>query len=98
MEAIRGIAERVQSISGIATTIAAAVEEQGVATAEIARNVQQTAQGAQVVSANMDGVRDAAHETGGAAGQVLTAATGLGAQSATLNRQIESFLVDVKAA
>jgi methyl-accepting chemotaxis protein len=96
--AIDAITQRVQSISGIATTIAAAVEQQGVATAEIARNVQQTAAGAQVVTSNMDGVRDAAHETGGAAGQVLTAATGLGTQSATLNRQIETFLVDVKAA
>jgi methyl-accepting chemotaxis protein len=96
--AIDAITQRVQSISGIATTIAAAVEQQGVATAEIARNVQQTAAGAQVVTSNMDGVRDAAHETGGAAGQVLAAATGLGTQSATLNRQIETFLVDVKAA
>jgi methyl-accepting chemotaxis protein len=60
--------------------------------------VQQTAAGAQVVTSNMDGVREAAHETGGAAGQVLAAATGLGTQSATLNRQIETFLVDVKAA
>jgi len=98
VDAIQAITQRVQSISGIATTIAAAVEQQGVATAEIARNVQQTAQGAQVVSTNMDGVRDAAHGTGGAAGQVLSAATGLGAQSATLSRQIETFLVDVKAA
>jgi len=98
VDAIQGITQRVQSISTIAATIAAAVEEQGVATAEIARNVQQTAQGAQIVAANMDEVREAAHETGGAAGRVLTASSGLGAQSATLTRQIDTFLVDVRAA
>jgi methyl-accepting chemotaxis protein len=98
VDAIQGITQRVQSISTIATTIAAAVEEQGVATAEIARNVQQTAQGAQIVSANMDEVRDAAHQTGSAASRVLSASSGLGTQSATLSRQIEAFLVDVKAA
>jgi methyl-accepting chemotaxis protein len=98
VDAIQGITQRVQSISTIATTIAAAVEEQGVATAEIARNVQQTAQGAQIVTANMDEVRDAAHQTGSAAGRVLTASTELGSQSATLTQQIDTFLGDVKAA
>ena len=98
VEAIEAITKRVESISGIATTIAAAVEQQGMATAEIARNVQHTAHGAQDVSTNMDAVRQAAVETGQTAGQVLAAAANLGNQSAGFNRQIDVFLDAVKAA
>ena len=43
--AIKGIGGTIASISEIATAIAAAVEEQGAATQEIARNVQQAAKG-----------------------------------------------------
>jgi len=98
VQAIQTIAERVQSISGISTAIAAAVEQQGAATAEIARAVQQTAQSAQNVSSNMDGLRGTASSTGQAAAQLLGAATALASQSTSFNRQIDSFLTDVKAA
>jgi methyl-accepting chemotaxis protein len=98
VEAIEAITKRVESISGIATTIAAAVEQQGMATAEIARNVQHTAHGAQDVTTNMDAVRQAAVETGQTAEQVLSAAANLGNQSAGFNRQIDTFLEAVKAA
>jgi methyl-accepting chemotaxis protein len=41
--AIGGISDTIREISGIATTIAAAVEEQDSAAREIARSVQQAA-------------------------------------------------------
>jgi len=96
--AIQAMTKRVESISAIATTIAAAVEQQGMATAEIARNVQHTAQGAQGVTTNMDAVRAAAVETGTTAAEVLSAAANLSSQSAGFNRQIDVFLDAVKAA
>jgi methyl-accepting chemotaxis protein len=96
--AIQAITKRVEAISGIATTIAAAVEQQGMATAEIARNVQHTAQGAQDVASNMDAVRQAAVETGQTATQVLNAAASVGNESTGFNRQIDAFLDAVKAA
>jgi len=43
--AIKEIGGTIGRISEIATTIAAAVEEQGATTQEISRNVQQAAQG-----------------------------------------------------
>ena len=49
-------------------SIAAAVDEQGAATAEIARNVQQTARSAQDVTANIGGVSQAANGHGGSGG------------------------------
>ncbi len=98
VEAINAITDRVASISAIATTIAAAVEQQGVATAEIARNVQQTAAGAAAVTANMHVVSAGAADTTSAAAQVLTAATALGAQSSSFNQHIDIFLSAVRAA
>jgi methyl-accepting chemotaxis protein len=97
VQAIQAMTRQVEQISGVATTIAAAVEQQGVATAEIARNVQQTSHGAQAVSSNMDAVRGAAKESGATVTQVLSAATSLGSQSTAFSRQIDSFLAAVKA-
>ena len=59
----------------------AAIEEQGAATSEITRNVQQAASGTQEVAHTIVGVSTAAHETGAAASQVLGAATELSQQS-----------------
>jgi methyl-accepting chemotaxis protein len=96
--AIQEITQRVDAISGISTAIAAAVEQQGAATAEIARNVQQTAQGAQSVTSNMAGVRDAAAATGNAAREVLGAAGGLQRESNAFSGQIEQFIANMRAA
>ena len=50
---IQEIGATIASVNEIATAIAAAVEEQGMATAEIARNVQEAARGTQEVSSNI---------------------------------------------
>jgi methyl-accepting chemotaxis protein len=97
VQAIQAMTRQVEQISGVATTIAAAVEQQGVATAEIARNVQQTSHGAQAVSTNMDAVRGAAKESGATVTQVLSAATTLSSQSSAFSHQIDSFLAAVRA-
>jgi methyl-accepting chemotaxis protein len=96
--AIQVIGKTITEISEIATAIAAAVEEQMAATQEIARNVQQAALGTEEVSRNIGGVKQAATETGEAAGQVLSAARGLSGHSHELAEQVNAFLADVKAA
>ena len=96
--AIERIAHTVAEINEIATAVAAAVEEQGAATAEIASNVEQAAQGAQQVSSNIHGVNQAALDTGSAAAQVLQAARDLGQQSERMRAFVERFLADVRAA
>ena len=58
-EAIREIGATIGQINEIATTIAAAVEEQGGSTKEIARSVQQAAQGTQGVMQNIADVTKA---------------------------------------
>ncbi len=96
--AIGSITVRIQEINGMATSIAAAVEEQGAATQEIVRNVGQAAQGAGEVTSNITGVAAAADETGKAASQVLGAATELSRQSEHLSAEVARFLDTVRAA
>ena len=68
VDAIRGIGEVINEINGIAAAIAAAVEQQGATTKEIARNVQQAAAGAQEVTRNIASVKESSTASGAAAG------------------------------
>jgi methyl-accepting chemotaxis protein len=96
--AIGNIGATIHEISQISAAIVTAVEQQNAATAEIARNVQQASIGTMEVSTNIAGVSDAAARTGGAANDVLEAATRLSTQAEALRRSIDQFLAEVKAA
>ena len=96
--AIAAITGRIRDINAMATTIAAAVEEQGAATQEIVRNVSQAAAGTGAVTGNIAGVAAAAEETGAAASQVLTSAGELSRQSEHLGAEVARFLATVRAA
>ena len=98
VEAIGGITETIGRINEIATTIAAAVEEQGAATQEIARNVQQAAAGTAEVSGNIGSVTQAATDTGAAATQVLGASGELSKHSEYLRQRVDTFLARIRAA
>ncbi len=98
VSAIERIFVTIEKVNGISTTIAAAVEEQGAATKEIARNVEQAASGTREVSTNIVGVTQAASETGQVSTQVLEAAKELARQSTTLRSEVDTFLLDIKAA
>ncbi|MFG3597319.1 methyl-accepting chemotaxis protein [Bradyrhizobium sp. RDI18] len=96
--AIKEIGDTIGRMSEIAATIAVAVEEQGAATQEISRNVQQAANGTQQVSANITDVQRGASETGSASAQVLSAAKSLSGESDRLKREVGKFLSSVRAA
>jgi methyl-accepting chemotaxis protein len=96
--AIKEIGDTIGKMSEIASTIASAVEEQGAATQEISRNVQQAAQGTQQVSSNITDVQRGASETGTASSQVLSAAQSLSRDSDRLKREVGKFLNTVRAA
>jgi methyl-accepting chemotaxis protein len=85
-------------MSQITTRISAAVEEQGTATQEIARNIQSVAAGSSEVSANIGGASAAAEATGTAAGNVLSSAHDLDGQSSMLRTAVDQFLSKVRAA
>ena len=95
---IREISDTIARLSEISSTVAAAVEEQGAATQEISRNVQQAAQGTQRVSTNIGDVQRGASDTGSASSQVLSAARSLSADSNRLKAEVAKFLSTVQAA
>jgi methyl-accepting chemotaxis protein len=96
--AIKEIGDTIGRMSEIASTIAAAVEEQGAATQEISRNVQQAAHGTTQVSSNIGDVQRGASETGSASAQVLSAAQLLSRDSERLKAEVGRFLNSVRAA
>jgi methyl-accepting chemotaxis protein len=96
--AIREIGTTIGQIDQIAATIATAVQAQGAAIKDIARNVQQAAQGTEGVTHNIAGVTKASGEVGCAAGHVLESAGELADQSARLKQEVDSFLATVRAA
>ena len=96
--AIGGISTTIQEISGIAATIAAAVEQQGSATREIARSVQQVATGTADVSQNVVGASDAAEQSRRLADGVMVATRDLGKQADELFRSVDTFLAGLRSA
>jgi methyl-accepting chemotaxis protein len=98
VSAIKEIGGTIGRMSEISSTIAAAVEEQGTATQEISRNIQQAAQGTTEVSSNITDVQRGASETGSASAQVLSAAQSLSGESNRLKREVGKFLDSVRAA
>ncbi|MQT14146.1 methyl-accepting chemotaxis protein [Segnochrobactrum spirostomi] len=97
-QAIVGITDVIEAINRIAGSIAAAVDQQGEATREIAHNVSRASQGTKQVSSNIIGINGAAADSSAAAGQVQDAATTLATQTQTLRRVMADFLGTVRAA
>jgi methyl-accepting chemotaxis protein len=96
--AIGDISDTIREISGIATTIAAAVEEQDSATREIARSVQQAAAGTGEVSLNVAGASQAADQSRALADNVLVASSELSQHAATLFNSVDTFLAGLRDA
>ncbi|WP_057884518.1 methyl-accepting chemotaxis protein [Tsuneonella troitsensis] len=96
--ALKAIAEQVQQLESTAVSIASAVDQQSVAGLELARNIDTAARGTGDVSANVVQVRETALATGATASQVLSSASELKAQAASLRSQVSGFLRHVRAA
>jgi len=94
--AIKEIGGTIAHISEIAASITDAVEAQGAATQEIARNVSQAAQGARQVAGNIADVNRGADETGEASAQVLVLAKSLSGESRKLESEVANFLDTVR--
>jgi methyl-accepting chemotaxis protein len=96
--AIRNIGHTIGEINEVTSAIAAAMEEQGAATREIARNIQHAAGGSSEVSSNIVGVSTASAEAGSAAGEVLSASSALRHETDMLRSEIDAFLSNIRAA
>jgi methyl-accepting chemotaxis protein len=95
---IQTISGTIEEINRISSSIAAAVEEQGTATQEIARNVQQASDITQMVTVDAGEVQKSAASATTAASQMVSAARELASQADKLKGQVERFLNGVRAA
>jgi methyl-accepting chemotaxis protein len=91
-DVIRNVADMVVEVDRAGAAIAAAVTEQGAATDEISRNVQEAAQFTGLVASSVGAVRDDAGETRQAAEEMLQAASGMAGKAGELRSEIEEFL------
>lgn len=95
---IGSISDIIKSMDEIATIIAAAAEEQDAATVQIARNVQEAAQGTTDVAANTVGLSEAAASTEAIAEQMLAAVRNLSLKADELRKSAQGFLTNTHAA
>ncbi|RED50920.1 methyl-accepting chemotaxis protein [Aestuariispira insulae] len=96
VRSIEGISEAIGRMDTIAATIAAAVEQQGAATQEIARNVQVVSGNTQEVSDIIQDVNRAAQDSGSATDMALESAQALSEQASHLKQEIQSFLQQIR--
>lgn len=93
VHAIAGIGQTIGRIDGVATAIASAVEEQGAATDEITRTIQQAAEGSREVATNVTAVGDIADQTGNAASVMQGTLRELAGRADALTGEAGRFLV-----
>lgn len=98
LSAIKQIGETIVEVNGIADAISVSVQQQGIATKEIARNVLLAAEGTKQVATTISGVARTSGHVGEAAFQVLEAAESLSEKAEDLNGRLNSFLGAVRAA
>ncbi|MGQ9368301.1 methyl-accepting chemotaxis protein [Azospirillum sp. ST 5-10] len=96
--AIQSIATVNHRLNEMAAMVAAAVEQQGAATAEIGRSAGQAAQDTADVTGSIPGLRDAARSTSTGSAQVLQSARQVAERTQALKDSIDAFVADVQAA
>lgn len=97
VKALRSIAGQVQELESTAVSIATAVDQQSVASRDLAQSIDLAARGTEKVAGHIDDVRQLSLSTGAAATQVLSSANELEAQAAHLGEQVRGFLSQVRA-
>jgi methyl-accepting chemotaxis protein len=98
VDAIKAIGQTIERISGIATAISAAVEEQHAATQNIAQSVRAASGGTAEVAVNTRNAAQGADETGETSNKMFVSAQGLSGESQRLKAEVEKFLDGVRAA
>jgi methyl-accepting chemotaxis protein len=96
VDVIGQVRQTINQVNGVATAIAAAVEEQNAATAEISRSAQTAANGVDRMAKGISSAGEAAQATGHDAKLVLAASSATAEQSHQIQRAVEEFLVNVR--
>ena len=96
--AVEAIGRTIDEVNGIVSAIASAIEQQGSATREIARNMQEASASTSEVSSNVGDISVAAADTGEAAKRVNGASNSVHGQVAMLRQEVTGFLQRLKTA
>lgn len=96
--AVSGIADAVATARHLSATVAVAVEEQGMVTADIARNTVEAAAGTRAAAKGIADVSTAVKTTGSAAERMLAAARSLVADIDRLRTTVDTYVVASRAA
>ena len=98
VKAIQDIGSVMNEVNEIASSIAAASEQQNTATLEISRNAQDAATITTGVLDSMGQMAEGANSTGQASRRVLEVSSGLADQASQLKDQVAGFVKSVRAA
>lgn len=98
VESMSLITKTIVSIQQASQAIASAVEQQGVATSEIAQNTQRAATGTTDVTSNISGVSSAAEVTGASSVELMRLSDDLTTQSSSLQDEVKQFVDSLRAA
>jgi hypothetical protein len=98
MRAINGVTTAIGRVHEAAEEIAASIEQQGVATREIASSVQSVSRETEATTQAMTGLSAVADETSSASQTVLDAAGRVRQQTVTLREEVDSFLAAARSA
>jgi methyl-accepting chemotaxis protein len=96
VSALRSISGQINELEATSISIASAVDQQSVAGQDLARNIDLAARSSDEVASNIDQVRETSLATGTAASQVLSSATQLEMQAATLREKANDFLAGIR--
>ena len=93
---IQTIGEANDRLNNVMVNVSSAVEEQQATTNEISRSVQYTSEGTQRVAAEIHEVANGAEKTGAASTEVMSAAEQLEMLAASIKREVDGFVMDVR--
>ncbi len=97
VQALHAVCATIGKIRTISSTISSSIQEQIQATNEVANNIHQAADGAKQVTEEIITITKAAEDTGTASSQMLEGSSALAQQADTLKREIENFVVSLRA-
>ncbi len=98
IDAITEIGKSIDEISSVALHISSAMEQQALTTTQIARNTGQVASSSQLVTANLNKVKNGIENSGKTARDALVAIEYLDKQSAKMKQTAAEFLKEIRAA
>jgi methyl-accepting chemotaxis protein len=98
VRSIDGIVATIDTVRAIAAAIAGAVEEQSVATQEIALNTKRASDGTQMVTSHIHGVQTCSETTEKASADLQALSTSLAQQSTRLGSEVATFLSTLRTA